>query len=166
MSRQSIICQSNRMAMTLLEVMLSLAILGGSAAAVGELARTSFQNARTARDLVQAELLAESILAKIRLGIIEMEPAFEIPVGSGYTANQADIVSDTHAVSEGNINDVLWLYSIEIVNVQNDFADSFGDYLIEIAVTVRQNGEMRRPVVCRLVRWIALEPEVEEEEEQ
>ena len=167
MSRQSMRYLPKQTAMTLLEVMLSLAILGGSVATIGELARVSFQNARIARDLAQAELLAESTLAKIRLGIIEMEPVFEIPVGSAYTANQADIVMDTHAVSEGNINDVLWLYSIEIVSVENNYADDFGDYLIEIAVTVRQNvSEMRRSVVCRLVRWIALEPEVEEEEEQ
>ena len=154
------------MAMTLLEVLLALAILGGSMAAVGELARTSFQNARMARDLVQAELLAESILAKIRLGIIEMEPVFESPIGSGYTTNQADIVVDTHAVSVGSTSNIPWVYTIEIVSVENDFADSFGDYLVEIAVTVRQNADMRRPVACRLVRWIALEPEVEEEEEQ
>ena len=153
-------------AMTLLEILLALVILGGSVAMIGEWARVSFQNARIARDLVQAELLAESVLAKIRLGIIEMEPVFEIPVGSAYTANQADIVLDTHAVSEGSTSDIPWVYSIEIANVENDVADTFGDHLIEIAVTVRQNvPNMRRPVVCRLVRWTALEPELEEDEE-
>ena len=138
--------------MTLLEVILALAVLGGSVAVIGEWARISFQNAQIARDLVQAELLAESILAKVRLGIIEMTPEVDVPVGSGYS-NQADIVQDTHAA------DARWLYSLEVNYIDNH------DYLVELAVTVRQNvHESRRPVVCRLVRWLALEPETDEEE--
>ena len=142
--------------MTLLEVILSLAILGGTVAVIGEMARTSFQNARMARDMVQAELLAESILAKIRLGIIEMEPVFNEPVGMTAYTNRTDIIEDTHAVAEGTTSVVLWLYSVEIVDVT--------DYLIEIAVEVRRNlPDDRRQAVCRLVRWLAYEPEVEEE---
>ena len=166
MSRQSIMRPPKMTAMTLLEVMLSLAFLGGSIAAVGELVRVSFQNAQIARDTIQAELLADSILAKIRLGIIEMEPVFDTPVGSAYTTNQADFVEDTHAVSEGNISDILWYYSIEITNVETYLDSALGDNLVEVAVTVRQNiPESRRPIVCRLVRWIALEPEEEEDEQ-
>jgi len=147
---------SKHTGMTLLEVILSLALLGGTVAVIGEMARLAFQNARIARELIQAELLAESILAKVRLGIIEMIPDVDVPVGSGYT-NQADIIQDTHAVSAGNIADVRWLYSLEVNPV-----DEYG-YLVEIAVTVRQNvAEIRRPVVCRLVRWLALEPEEDE----
>jgi hypothetical protein len=144
--------------MTLLEVILSLAFLGGSVAVIGELARASFQNAKIARDTVQAELLAESILAKIQIGFIEMTPVFNVPVGS----DRADVVMDTHAVFEGSTSTVLWLYSIEV----NEVPASFGvDFLVEIAVTVRQNVPVgQRPVVCRLVRWFALEPEPEEEE--
>jgi len=142
--------------MTLLEVILSLALLGGSLAVIGEIARTSFQNARTARDLIQAELLAESILAKVQLGIIKMEPAVDIPVGTG-SIIQTDVVADTHAFVEGNTAIALWLYSVEVVYLE--------DYLVEIAVTVRQNvAEERHSLVCRLVRWLALEPEEEEEE--
>ena len=144
--------------MTILEVILSLALLGGTVAVIGEMARISFQNARIARNLIQAELLAESILAKVRLGIIEMTPEFDVPVGAGHT-NQTDIIQDTHAVSEGNITDARWFYSIEVIDIT--------DYLAEIAVTVRQNvSETPQPVVCRLVRWLALEPEVEEESYQ
>ena len=143
--------------MTLLEVILSLALLGGTVAVIGELARSSFQSARFARDMTQAELMAESILAKIRLGIIPMEPAYEIPVGMGST-HRTDTVVDTHALAEGNANTVLWLYSVDVVNLT--------DFLVEIAVTVRQNiAETRQPTICRLVRWHALEPEEEEGEE-
>jgi len=141
--------------MTLLEIILSLAILGGSVAVLGEMARSSFQSARLARDLIQAELLAESTLAKVRLGIIDMEPAFNVPV-SNYT-DRSDVTMDTHAISVGSVGDVLWFYSLEILDVD--------DYLIEIAVTVRQNTpDERRAAVCRLVRWFAYEPEVDEEE--
>ena len=158
MSRQAGTYQSKKTGMTLLEVILSIALLGGAMVIVGEKARSAFQDARLARDLVQAELLAESILAKVRLGIIEMIPEVDVPVGSGHT-NQADIIQDTHAVSAGNTVDVRWLYSLEVNPV-----DDYG-YLVEIAVTVRQNvAEVRQPVVCRLVRWLAIEPEEEEEE--
>ena len=151
--------------MTLLEVILSLAILGGTMAVLGEMARLSFQNARTAREMVQAELLTESILAKVRLGIIEMESVFEMPVGL-QTTNQLDIVQDTHAVSPGNVADVLWVYSLEIVDIDivYDLDENEIAYLVEITVTVRRNLPVeRKPVTCRLVRWLTLELEAEEE---
>ena len=151
--------------MTLLEVILALAILGGSVVVVGEMARLAFQNARTARDTVQAELLAESILAKVRLGIIAMEPAFEVQVVL-QTTNPLDRVQDTHAVSLESVADVLWLYSLEIADIDTvyDLDENEIGYLVEIAVTVRRNlPRERQPVVCRLVRWLALDPIVEEE---
>ena len=142
-----------------MEVILSLAILGGSVVVIGEMARSAFQNAHIARDTVQAELLAESILAKVMLGIIKLEPVFDLPVGLN-TTNQLDIVADTHAD--------LWLYSLEVVEIDvlYDVDDNEIGYLVEIAATVRRNlPEERRPVACRLVRWFAMDPEVEEEEE-
>jgi len=152
--------------MTLLEVILSLAILGGTVALIGEMARAAFQNARTARDMIQAELLADSILAKVRLGIIEMETAIEVPVG--LTTNTLDIIPDTHAVAEGNVAEILWHYWLEVVDIDTVY-DGEGNeicYLVEIAVTVRRNlPDVRHPAVCRLVRWITLEPELEEAEE-
>ena len=158
MYRHALTHPSEKAGMTLLEVIISLAILGGSVAVIGEMARASFQNARIAKDTVQAELLAESILAKIQIGSIEMSPVFNVPVGS----DRSDIIMDTHAVSDGSTSVVLWFYSIEV----NEVPASFGvDFLVELAVTVRQNvPESQRPVVCRLVRWLALEPEPEEEE--
>jgi len=166
MSWQFFTRQSKQAGMTLLEIILSLAILGGTMVAAGEMARHAFQNAQEARDMVQAELLAESILAKVRLGIIEMTPVFEIPVGLA-TTNQLDIVQDTHAVSSGNAADALWLYSLEVVEIDgaHDLDGNELGYLVEIAVTVRRNlPAERRPIVCRLVRWVALDPVVEEEE--
>jgi type II secretory pathway pseudopilin PulG len=152
--------------MTLLEVILSLALLGGAVAIIGEAARNSFQNAQIARDLIQAELLAGRILAEIQLGIIDMEPVFNLPVGTNNSANAAsNFIEDTHAITEGNTASILWLYSIEINPVETTNVDTFADYIVEIAVTVRRNvPERQRATVCRLVRWLALEPVLEEEE--
>jgi len=164
--RRQFLRQSKQAGMTLLEVIISLAILGGTVVVIGEMARASFQDAQQARDMVQAELLAESILAKVRLGIIEMEPVFDMPVGLA-TANHLNRVQDTHAVSPGNVADVLWLYSLDVVEIDivYDVEDNEIGYLVELAVTVRRNlPTERRPVVCRLVRWVALDPAVEEEE--
>ena len=152
--------------MTLLEVILSLAILGGSVAVIGEMARSSFQNARLTREMVQAELLSESILAKVRLGIIELESVVDMAVGL-QTTNQLDRVPDTHAVSEGNVGDILWVYSLDVVDIDivYDLDGNEIAYLVEVAVIVRRNSPIeRRPVVCRLVRWLVLEPEAEETE--
>jgi prepilin-type N-terminal cleavage/methylation domain-containing protein len=142
-----------RKGMTILEVMLALLILGGSVAVIGELARTAFRNAQMSKDLTQAELIAESVLAKVRIGIIDLESAFDVPVGS--SGNLHDSISDTNAVSDGT-SEVLWLYSLEVSSTDDDG-------LLELAVTVRQNRpEEQQPAVCRLVRWFAEEPESEE----
>ncbi len=142
-----------RPAVTLLEIILSLAILGGCVAALGELTRAALRNARESKDMTQAELLAESILAKVRIGIIEMESVIDEPLTDRLAQN--DVISDTNALAEGG-GEALWVYSLEVTDI-----DDYG--LVELAVTVRRNlPEEFRPVACRLVRWMALEPEEEE----
>ncbi len=144
-----------RHGITILEILLALVILGSCLAILGELSRTGLRSARTARDTTQAELLCESILAKVQLGIIKMESAFDVPIMA--SASTTDVVPDTNAVGSGGLGNILWKYSLEITEI-----DEYG--LEEIAVTVRQNvPEEQRPVVCRLVRWMALEPEEDEE---
>jgi type II secretory pathway pseudopilin PulG len=139
---------------TILEILLAMLILGGAIAVLGELFRNSFRNAKHAQNMTQAVLLAESILAKVRIGIIEMESAFEVPVTNTTQGN--DFIADTNAVSEAALGEILWLYTLEIVNLDDDG-------LVELAVTVRQNlPEEQQPVTCRFVRWFAIEPETEE----
>ena len=131
-----------------------MAILGGSIAILGEASRIAFRNALESKEMVQAELLAESLMAKIRIGLIDMEPATDVPLTN--MASQGDLIEDTNAVVEGSTSESLWLYTIEV----NDIDD---DGLIELAVTVRRNlPDEQRHVACRLVRWVALEPEEEE----
>jgi len=140
---------------TILEIMLALVILGSCLAILGEMSRNGLSSARAARDLTQAELLCESVLAKVRLDIIKREPAFDVPISN--STLMTDEVVDTHAADVNDTGGSLWVYSLEI----NDI-DEYG--LVEIAVTVRQNlPEERRPIACRLVRWMALDPEKEED---
>ena len=142
---------------TILEVMLALAILGSCLAFLGEISRNGLTSARAARDMTQAELLCESVLAKVRLGIIKMESAFDVPVSGSNSVLMTDEVLDTRAADLTDTGNPLWVYSLEINEI-----DEYG--LVEIAVTVRQNlPEERRPIGCRLVRWQALEPEEDEE---
>ena len=138
---------------TILEIILALAILGGCVAVLGEMTRTALRNARESKDMTQAELLAESILAKVRIGLIDMESALDQPITDRMSRN--DTIADTNALSEGG-GESLWLYSLEVADI-----DDYG--LVELAVTVRRNlPEEQRPVACRLVRWFAMEPEEEE----
>ena len=146
---------SNFRGITILEIMLALVILGGCLAILGEMSRNGLSSARAARDLMQAELLCESVLAKVRLEIIKREPAFDVPISNSML--MTDEVPDTHAADVSDTGGSLWVYSLEINEI-----DEYG--LIEIAVTVRQNlPEERRPIACRLVRWMSLEPEKEED---
>ncbi|MDR1291360.1 MAG: prepilin-type N-terminal cleavage/methylation domain-containing protein [Planctomycetaceae bacterium] len=145
----------NRRGLTIIEVMISIVILGSCLAIISELGRSSFRNAMESRNMTQAELLAENILAQVQLGIIEMKPVVDTPVTSRTFSN--DVIEDTDVISEGNANDVLWLYSIDINNVDNS------ENLIELSITVTQNpAKTDNPVRCYLVRWIIVEEEEEE----
>ncbi|MDR1963338.1 MAG: hypothetical protein LBQ50_06130 [Planctomycetaceae bacterium] len=144
----------SRSGTTILEVLLALLILGGAVAVLGEFSRNAFRNAKASKDITQAELLAESILAKVRIGIIEMESAFDVPMTNSVSVNLNDTISDTNALSENS--EALWLYTLEVTEL-----DDYG--LVALSVTVRQNKpEEQHPVACHLVRWFALEPEEEE----
>ena len=142
---------------TIIEIMLALVILGGCLAILGERSRNGLSSARAARDLTQAELLCESVLAKVRLEIIKMEPVFDVPISNSQSLT--DEVLDTHAADVNDSGGSLWVYSLEINEI-----DEYG--LVELAVTVRQNlPDERRPIACRLVRWMALEPDKDDEED-
>ncbi len=64
---------------TLMEVIISLAILGMSMAAIGALVRIGGQNATRARILTTAQFLADSKLSEIKSGIIAPTPTGPIP---------------------------------------------------------------------------------------
>ena len=62
-----------RKGLSLLEVILSIAILGGSLAAIGQLVRLGVRNAIDTQIRNDANLLADTKMAEISAGIIELE---------------------------------------------------------------------------------------------
>ncbi|MDR3111156.1 MAG: type II secretion system GspH family protein [Planctomycetaceae bacterium] len=136
---------------SLLEIIISLVILGGAVAILGELSRSGLNNALATRNLTQAELLCESVMARVRLGLIDLENATDEPI-------LAEDFPDTNAANEGR-SEPLWVYSIDVVTIDEDG-------LLEVAVTVKQNIQnVKYPTAYRLVRWMVA-PELEKEDEE
>ncbi|MEE8452588.1 MAG: prepilin-type N-terminal cleavage/methylation domain-containing protein [Thermoguttaceae bacterium] len=116
---------------SLMEVILALAILTGSLAVLGELARLGLQNARIARDTAQAQLLCESKLAEVTAGLL---PAMS--------------VSDTEFEEVVGDGSIVWLYSIDVQPTE-----VAGMSAVEVTV-VQEMDENKRPVHFSLVRWM------------
>ncbi|OHB69841.1 MAG: hypothetical protein A2V70_09615 [Planctomycetes bacterium RBG_13_63_9] len=134
---------------SLLEVILSLAILAGAIAVLGEAARTGIRNAMTTRQLTQAQLLCESKLAEITAGIIEPSPVSGARFDRSYTGSgttgTAGIIGDDQDE---------WQYSINIDQLNEEG-------LVAVRVTVEQTlPANKRPVKIEITRWIP-DPDVE-----
>jgi type II secretion system protein I len=116
------------MAFTLLEIILALAILAGSLAALGEVMRLADQNAAMTRDETQAQILAASIMDELVSGARALT-----------TANQQ--VFDPAW-------DRQWLYSIA-------WEQTAYEELVSVRVVTEQQLEARlQPARCELVRWL------------
>ena len=127
-------------AFTLLEVILSLVILGAALAIFGEVMQLANQNAADARAETQAQLLATSLMDEILAGSIDDSPANRQPLD----------VDD----------DVRWVYS-----VSTGTATVEGVY--PLVVEVEQDVEAKfNPVKYRLVRWMSTTPEGNEADEE
>jgi hypothetical protein len=112
--------------LSLLEVILSIAILGGSLAIIGELIRIGARNAAIARDLTTAQLYCESKMSEAAAGVIDLE----------------NLETDT-LDEEGE-----WMCVIttEALDQQQ---------LIAVNVTVGQNPDLfARPVSFSMTRWV------------
>jgi general secretion pathway protein I len=126
---------------SLLEVILALAILAGAIAVLGEVSRNGLNNARIARDVTEAQLLCESKLAEITVGITLPEPVTDVPFETTDDPNQID-----------------WLYSIEVEPLDNQ-----GLLMVRVTV-VKDLPPEKRPTEFSLVRWVA-DPNMEMSEE-
>lgn len=134
---------------TLLEIILAIVILGVVVSILGEVGRGALRSARLARDTTQAELICESLMGMLRIGLIDLEDQTDVPLQNDYP--------DTNAMSVAR-GEVLWNYSVEIYSVEESG-------MLEVAITVRQNKpEQDRPVACRMVRWM-IDPEYLEDME-
>jgi type II secretion system protein I len=113
---------------TLLEIILALAILAGSLAALGEVMRLADQNATMTRDESQAQILAATVMDELVAGARQL-----MAVDRG----QFDIVSEPP-----------WLYSVAI-------EPTAFDQLIAVRVLVEQDLDSRlQPARFQLVRWL------------
>jgi general secretion pathway protein I len=115
-------------AFSLLEVILALAILAGTLAALGEVMRLGDQNAALARDESQAEMLANSVVSELLSGSRQVQ-----------------------AVSTATFDmtaDPAWTYSITVDST--DYNE-----LVSVHVSVAQQlAAELHPAHCDLVRWM------------
>ena len=122
-----------RAALTLLEVILAIAILGGALVVIGELIRTGSRSAQNARELTVAQILAESTMNEVASGLI---PA---------TSNGTQVL---------DINPD-WMYSLQVDPAPNQQG------LLLVTVTMQQTEPVRgRELSYTLVRWM-LDPSIE-----
>jgi prepilin-type N-terminal cleavage/methylation domain-containing protein len=119
----------SRHGLSLLEVMLSLAILGGALAVIGELTRLGARHAIMARDLATAQRLAENKMAEISAGLVYPDNINSAPV---------EELGDQQE----------WYYSIQVEALEQQG-------LLAVWVVVEQNAAVvSRPVSFSLVRWM------------
>ncbi len=138
--RHASITRRRSHAFTLLEVVLSLAILAGAVAVLGEIMRAAGRSASDAQAETRAQLLACSLMDEMVTGVLEpteqMQVALEVD----------DIVPWVYSVSFGMV-DVEGLMVVELV-VEQDLEKQFN------------------PVRYRLVRWLPSVTEAAEEDEE
>jgi hypothetical protein len=127
-----------RAGLSLLEVILALAILALSMAAIGELIRIGTTSASNAEDYTDGQLLAESKLSEIMSGVSTADPVTRVP----FTTNPD------------------WYYTVELAQTEDT-------EVMALRVTVEKYIERSRPVAFSLIRWIP-DPGIElpEEEEE
>ncbi len=132
-------CKRRRAGLSLLEVMLALAILGGSIAVVGELMRFGMRNAEAARDLSTAQVFCEAKINEIASGLLPPQAIANTPI---------EEIANLDAAG-------LWLYSVDVQQI-----DQQG--LISVTVSVFQDPNLKtRPVEFSLVRWMIDPAQVE-----
>lgn len=117
-----------RAAFSLLEIILALAILAGSLAALGEVMRLADQNASLARDESQAQILASSLLDELISGAREL-----------MAVNQVPFELDTSPP---------WAYSIALEQT------GMGE-LVAVRILVEQQMDANlQPARFELIRWL------------
>ena len=118
--------RSRRQGITLLEVLLAIAILGGALAAIGELIRLGVRSAGAAQQETFAHLLCDSRMAEVAAGAVP-------PESVGQTA--CEEATD-------------WVYTIEVTP-----ADQTG--LLQVMVLVQQDpSQYTLPRSYQLYRYI------------
>lgn len=124
--------QPRRLGLSLLEVMLALAILGGAVAVIGELTRSAARDAEEARALTTAQLLCEAKINELVAGLLPAQAVFDVPIEGLETIDSPGA----------------WSYSILVEPVGQSG-------LLSVSVTVAQTADsVPRPVQFTLTRWM------------
>ena len=129
-----------KLGFTLLEVVLSLAILAGAVAVLGEIMRAAGRSASDAQAETRAQLLACSLMDEMVTGVLEPTEQTQVAL------EVDDIVPWVFSVSFGAA-DIEGLMAVELV-VEQDLEKQFN------------------PVRYRLVRWLPSVTEAAEEDEE
>lgn len=127
--------RGSRRGISLLEVMLAIAILGGSMAVVGQMVHTGSRAAIRARELTQAQIHAESVMSQIVAGIILPQSASTVPVETYDMAGE-------------------WMYSVDVQPGEQE-----GMLIIAVSVE-RSLVSLPKPVTFTLQR-LMVDPEFE-----
>lgn len=127
----------SRKAFTLLEVVLSLAILAGSLAVIGEVMSLADRNATDAAEESRAQILAGNVMDEMLAGFMELTNVSRVPL-------------ETETSQP-------WVYSVLVTSTNFEG-------LAAVEVLVEQDvPEQFRPIKYRLVRWVPAELETTEE---
>jgi len=130
---------ASRHGLTLLEVMIALAILGTSLAAIGELIRIGADAADRAEELTTAQFLCDSKLAEIKSGVLPAQSIGPIPFEIFETEEP-------------------WEYMV-LVDTAN--TTDQGLLLVEVTVSqIREDG--RPPATVTLSTWM-IDPMIDSE---
>lgn len=122
---------SKRRALSLLEVILALAILGVACAFMAQAMRLATNNALSAQRQAQAELAAESVLSQVVAGIIPMQPSSAwTPVGTSASSSN-------------------WSYMLGQVNCEVE--NMVG---VQIMVKDMTNQDTTAPADLSVIRWM------------
>lgn len=123
---------------SLLEVVLALAILAMSLALLGQLVSLGFRNAQQAQGLTEAQMIAETIMEEITLGIIPPDPVSDM-----YVSMTSDLSTPT------TDEETPWQYSVVY-----EPAPVEGLMMVMIQVRRANAKSAAENDTFELVRWI------------
>lgn len=138
--------RSRRQGLSLMEVILALAILGISLAAIGELIRVGARNAEVSRKRTTAQLLCENKLAEIKAGW--MGQSVMLLTGQKMRPQPIGPVE-----FEPHETDQPWMYTVTVEMGETDG-------LLVVEVIVEEITEAYRPLRYSLAMWM-IDPELE-----
>lgn len=123
---QAPVTGSRRAGLSLLEVILSIAILGGAMVVIGQLLNLGYRSAVEAKIRSDANILADSKMAEVAAGVLELQSAAERPFNENPD----------------------WLYSVQVQQ-----SPQLG--LLMVTVTVEQSPvSSANPISFSLVRFV------------